>query len=168
MRRSGIASAEELREHLHYCPETGVFTRLISSRSDRIGKVAGSLNKTTGYRLISVNCRAYYGHRLAWLYMTGAWPQFEIDHEDTNRANNRWSNLRPATRSQNAANTSLRSTNTSGCKGVSFYKPYNKWRAYITVAGKHKGLGYFDSKEKAAEAYTNAANDLHGEFARLA
>lgn len=94
----------QLKELLHYNPETGVFTwaRSVGQRA-RIGRVAGS-KVPSGYIKISVSKRVYSAHRLAWLYMTGSWPENEIDHVDNNPSNNAFSNLRAATKSQNAQN----------------------------------------------------------------
>lgn len=158
-----LITSDILKTYLKYDALSGEFTRILSKRSDRIGKPAGTIN-TDGYVVISIESRPYYAHRLAWLYMTGAWPSLEIDHMDGNRSNNSWSNLRIAKHSQNATNSRMRRNNTSGAKGVSFYKPYNKWRAYITHKGKHIGLGYFNTVEEASKAYQSASIEYHGEF----
>lgn len=81
-----------------------------------------------------------------------------------NGLDNRRSNLRPATRAQNNANRRLRRDNTSGYKGVSFYK--GKWKAQIMHAGKAYVLGCYDTKEEAFKVYCEAAKRFHGEFAR--
>jgi hypothetical protein len=88
------------------------------------------------------------------------------DHEDNNPLNNRRSNLRLASIAQNTQNQSKLSTNTSGYKGVYFFKPTGKWRAQIQANWQRKTLGYFDTPEEAHEAYCKAADELHGEFAR--
>jgi hypothetical protein len=108
----------------------------------------------------------YHAHRLAWLYMTGAWPTGgEVDHIDTDRGNNVWTNLRDSTRRQNGSNVDIRSNNTSGFKGVSRCRA--KWTAHITVNYQAMHLGVFDTKEEAHAAYVEAAKRLHGEFARF-
>lgn len=89
------------------------------------------------------------------------------DHIDLNLNNNRKSNLRQATKSQNAMNKNAGKNNTSGYKGVSFVKNRNKYRAYITLNQKQYFLGYYDNAIDAARAYNKAALKLHGEFARL-
>jgi hypothetical protein len=118
-----------------------------------------------GYVLVGVDGPQYLAHRLAWLYMTGAWPDAEVDHIDGNRANNAWSNLRLASRSQNIANSGLRVTNTTGFKGV--FKARKKFNAKITVNYKSVNLGNFDTKEEASAAYKRAAQAAFGEFARV-
>ena len=91
-------TAARLRKMLHYDPETGVFTRLWT------GNVTGCPD-AKGYLRIAADGRSYRAHRLAVLYMTGAWPSEQIDHINQVRTDNRWSNLRPATNGENGANT---------------------------------------------------------------
>lgn len=89
-----------------------------------------------------------------------------VDHIDGNPLNNVRQNLRLATDTQNAWNTKMRSTNTSGYKGVYWHKARNKWCAWITCQGKRRYLGYFDDIEDAHRAYEDAARKLFGEFYR--
>lgn len=91
----------------------------------------------------------------------------EVDHENNNGLDNRRDNLRTATRAQNSHNSKKPRHNTSGYKGVSLYKPNNKWRAYINLNRKRIYLGYFDTPLEAYKAYCKAAEQYHGEFARL-
>lgn len=158
---------ERLREVLHYDPSTGVFTRLVSRGRAKIGAVAGGINGH-GYRRIMIDRKRYHAHRLAWFWMTGEWPAAEIDHWNLNRADNRWGNLRVATRSQNKANTRAYATNTSGLKGVSWDAQNSKWRAQIVINGKQISLGRRDTREEAAAEYADAAELYFGEFARAA
>ena len=87
-----------------------------------------------------------------------------IDHIDENKANNNVKNLRWATSSDNLVNQGKYKNNQSGFKGVLFYKPSNKYKAYIRINGKEKHLGYFKSAEEASRAYDAKAKELHGEF----
>lgn len=89
------------------------------------------------------------------------------DHEDRNGLNNQQENLRAATPTQNNANTGLRSTNSSGYKGVSYDRQKNYWQARIRVEKRQAFLGYFDSPIKAAKAYDAAAKRFYGKFAVL-
>jgi hypothetical protein len=82
------------------------------------------------------------------------------------RADNRWANLRMATRAQNKANTRPCAANTSGVKGVHWHKSAHKWRARIKVNGKRRHLGFFCTPESAAAAYAAAAEKYFGEFSR--
>jgi hypothetical protein len=169
-------TADQLRTLLHYDAKTGAFTwrkreqlghyaRTWNTRY--AGKVAGTPTVPRGYIQIMVNGWLYLAHRLAFLWMTGAWPAFEIDHHDGNPTNNRWNNLRPATSSQNKMNGVRRSDNTSGYRGVRLDKRRNHWVAEILAGGAKHYLGSFPTAEAAATAYAEAAARLHGKFANL-
>ena len=88
-----------------------------------------------------------------------------VDHVDGNGLNNVRSNLRIATPSENGCNDGIKRNNTSGYKGVSWYK--GKWRAAIVKNRKWKHLGLFATKEEAYAAYCAAAKILHGKFANI-
>lgn len=155
-----------LRELLSYDSETGIFTWLRNLKGGvRAGDAAGYVNVGgKGYILISVDGRMYTAHRLAWFYMTGVWPECLIDHRDQDKTNNRWANLREASREQNMANSGLMKSNTSGVKGVSFARREQKWHAYIGTGGKRKTLGYFESFDDAKAARLEAEREYHGDF----
>ena len=151
---------------LNYDRNSGIFTwKINAGRHGRYkaGTVAGSIN-TTGYCVIGVGKKQYEAHAIAWFMVTGEWPKRFIDHRDTDRTNNRFDNLRQATRSQNASNSKLRSDNKVKIKGV--YAQGGKYRAQIRKNGKLHHLGMYLTIEDAAEAYRTAATELHGEFAR--
>ena len=161
-------TAERLREVLAYDPETGAFSWKVARGPNRAGGPAGNVNKVIGYLQIRIDYVLYYGQRLAWLYMTGAWPGKDIDHRDADKTNNRFENLREATMSQNIANSGMFAHNKSGLKGVSWYKPSGKWCAKIKIMQKSYNLGYFDCPAAAHFAYIIAADKAFGEFARSA
>lgn len=91
----------------------------------------------------------------------------EVDHKDGNTTNCQRSNLRVCTRQENVKNTSKRSHNTSGYKGVSWFKPNKKWGVHIGFDKNKLFLGLFKDKIEAAKAYDEAARKYHGEFAKL-
>lgn len=93
-------------------------------------------------------------------------PDFEIDHKDRDRSNNRFLNLRGATRTQNAANVNMSVANTTGFTGVSLTKSRMKFRAEIRVNKKRIHLGYFDTAEDAFVVRLAAQAEHHGEFSR--
>ena len=132
---------------LKYNPETGVFTWLVSpNRRITVGSIAGYGYYTGNYIKIKIAGVFYQAHRLAFLYMTGDFPEKHIDHKDHNRSNNKWVNLRKVTRLQNQKNQKKRQDNTSGCCGVAWNKDSKKWHSYITVNGLNKHLGFYNSK----------------------
>lgn len=151
-----------LKELLYYHPESGDWVWLVTRGRAQMGDQAGALS--AGYTRIKIDGASYLGHRLAFLYMTGAFPEADADHRDLQRGNGVWENLRPSTRSQNRANTAP--TGKSGLKGVRAHG--NKFRAAIKGAdGKNKHLGLFLSPEDASAAFAAAAKERHGAFARL-
>ncbi len=88
------------------------------------------------------------------------------DHWDGNTLNNQKANLRICTASGNACNRVVSNRNTSGYKGVSWYKRHKKWCVRITIKGRRFHLGYFDDLVQAALAYDDGARKYHGQFAR--
>ena len=162
-------NAKRLRAVLDYDPATGVFTwrvRQGPSGHNRVpeGEPAGSV-WADGYRRIKIDYAAYPASRLAFLYMEGRWPVAQIDHINRDRSDDRWCNLREATRHQNQGNR-YNKNNALGLKGVCFEKDRGKFKAYIDMNGKTVNLGRFDTAEEAQAAYAAAAEKYFGQFAR--
>jgi len=160
---------EQLKAALHYDPETGKFRWLERKKGRQVNKEPGVVqgNGCGGfYRNITIDYSRYQAHNLAWLYMTGRWPEKEIDHRNCDGLDNRWDNLRPASPDMNIANTRLRSNNSSGFKGVHWHKKAGKWQARITIRGRTKHLGLFACPKAAHAAYLRAAKQQWGDFAR--
>lgn len=160
-------TAERLRELLDYNPDTGVFMWRPRPRSgltkDILSRPAGRPNVKTGYLEIKVDYREYLASLLAWLYVTGEWPPegLEIDHRNRERLDNRWANLRLATKTEQAWNRHQPG------KGATWIESRGKWKASIMVNRKQIFLGYFATEEEARAAYVEAVRKYHGEFARL-
>lgn len=89
----------------------------------------------------------------------------DTDHINRDRLDNRRSNLRICTRSQNIANTFVEKQNTTGYKGVSWKTANNKWVAQIRVNNVVKHLGLFVDIKEAINTYNLAAKKYFGEFA---
>lgn len=153
-----------LKELLHYDPDTGEWTRLKSVKGWKSGSKVGCI--AHGYHQITVDGCKYYAHRLAWLYVHGTWPEFQIDHKNLDKKCNAFSNLRTATNVQNIWNGPVKKGNTSGYKGVHWHKRSGKWCSQIRVAGRRFFVGLFSTAEAAHAAYCDAAKRHHGEFAR--
>lgn len=153
-----VARAKEL---LDYDPLTGDF-KWRSAQAPRmsVGSSAGSRGQ---YLRIKIDGSHYMAHRLAWLITHGSWPREQIDHVDEDKFNNRLDNLRPASDRQNKQNVSVPyRNNKSGFQGVNFHKRHQKFQAQIQVDGRKIHLGYFDTPEKAHEAYAEAKRTHHG------
>lgn len=158
-------TADELRRQLRYEPLTGLFWWLIARRGRQLNRPAGTIGTMRSGNpacQIMIDGRKYYANVLAWLWMTGDWPTDEVDHTNTDSLDNRWTNLRLATRSQQNMN---RRSKRPYLTGASFHKPSGRWQAYIKKDGKQIPLGYYASAEQAHEAYKKAAAELFGEFA---
>lgn len=154
---------EDVALRLSYDPSTGRFERVGPYK----GKGLYVRETYKGYLKIQIMGERIFAHRLAWLLHHKRWPEEMIDHVNGDRSDNRIENLRSASAHQNAANSKIYSSNTTGFKGVSERRP-GEFRARIQVNGKSLSLGTFPTPEKAHEAYEAAANQNFGEFARTA
>jgi hypothetical protein len=173
-----LPSYELLHSRLYYNSETGDLIwkdRDVSSckreqdarcwNKKYSGTIAGVDNH--GYLRLQIDGIKYFNHRIVWKMVTGKDPEFEIDHINLDRKDNRFANLRDTDSSQNARNKQTSCRNTSGFKGVDFKKNCGKWRASIRVNGVQTCLGIFDTAEEASQAYINAVEPYHGEFGRI-
>jgi hypothetical protein len=157
---------DKLLEIINYNPETGIFIWIKPRPKIRVGQIAGY--KTCKDRIeIEIYGKAYQASRLAVFFVTKKWPEYQVDHINCIRDDNRWENLRVATQSQNQANRPARKNKKVPYKGVVLKsrlpKPYV---AQICKNGKYKHLGCFSTPEEAHSAYCNAAQELHGEYWR--
>ena len=152
-----MITQKELKKFVHYDPPTGMFTWKISTNGRiKIGSVAGSL-ENNGYIRLSISGTRYLAHRLAMVYVNGGCGEY-IDHIDGDRSNNKISNLRCVTSSQNSQNARIGSRNTSGKIGVSLHRG-GKWLACICVKGEYIYLGLHEEFSKAAAVRKQAEID---------
>lgn len=147
-----------LKEKYRYSPKTGLFKRL----KGLITRPVGTIHPTTGYVVIMIDDRQYTAHRLAFLYMTGKFPK-EVDHKNRVRTDNRWSNLREVTRSENIANSKMRKDNTTGFCGVHVHR--GRYCAQARLRGVRTHIGLFDTAEEAGRAALAARKREYGAFA---
>lgn len=137
-----LKGAEHLRSLLDYDPETGEFSWKYRENAHKswntrfAGKPAGYIT-VIGYVRLCIEGKRYPAHRLSYLWMTGKEPPDLIDHINGNKADNRWLNLRSATKSENNRNAKLRQDNTSGVPGISWHNKVKKWQ--IMIGGQHLG-----------------------------
>ena len=109
------------------------------------------------------NKKTIYMHRI----IANAPEEMDVDHINGNTLDNRKSNLRLATTSENSCNSRSHRATKSGIKGVSPSMTGKTWVASIRKDGKTRYLGCFQTKEDAAAAYARASAELQGEFGRL-
>lgn len=152
---------ERLREVLRYDPATGVFTWFTPGKGRVVGATAGCVSKV-GYIVIRVDCDLYQAHRLVMFYLTGKWPEHDVDHINGVRTDNSLDNLRNATRGENLQNQrSAKPFNRSGLLGVIWSNQAEKWIARVTHKGKQHHCGTFDTPEEAHAAYVAKKRQIH-------
>jgi hypothetical protein len=139
-----------LRATLLYDQDTGKFYSLRQLGLGNAPRLVGSIGKR-GYAIVCFEGHRYTAHRLAWFYVTGQWPELDIDHINGVRHDNRFCNLRAVTRKQNRENTRV-SWSSSGFRGVSWSKSRSAWVAKVGHNGRQLILGYFADKVEAAAA----------------
>ena len=167
-----------VRQCLTYDPKTGELRwrkRPLSHFPDRVtaqkwntrwaGKIAGK-NHARGYWMLTIDYQGHLAHRVAWLLAYGEPVPHMLDHIDGNRQNNRIANLRAATQSENNWNSRLRKNNLVGVKGIRRVPRSGKFSAEIWHHGRSHVIGYFVTLEEAMAARREAAERLHGKFAR--
>ena len=155
-----MLTQEIVHELLDYDPETGkLFWKERSRRwfsSNReynrwntrySGKEAFVYLNKKGYFHGKLLGKSYKLHQVIWIYMTGKWPENEIDHINHIKNDNRWYNLRLVSHQENCKNCSRSKRNTSGHVGV--HRNKEKWRARIMYNGKYIYLGDFNSYDEA-------------------
>ena len=143
-----------------YDPESGdIKHKTYKSSQAQAGDTAGCL-KSDGYRHLQINGRLYYESRIIWMMMTGEDPgDLYVDHKDRDRRNNRWSNLRLATRPQQMWNRRMPG------KGYCFDKQRQMWAVRVLVNGKRLWGGRHPTEELACKAAQDLRAAHHGEFA---
>jgi len=145
---------ERLKEVLFYSPQFGIFVWKRFRRGGRKGSIAGSV-ASNRYWVLRIDRVDYYAHRIAFLYMLGSIPD-QVDHVNGVRADNSFSNLRPATAQLNNRNKKVPVNSSSGIMGVSWHKTTGKWRAHIKVNRKFIHLGMYSHIFEAAASRKSA------------
>ncbi len=150
VRKLPSPNLESVRRQFSYDPKSGI---LIRTR----------LNRTVTCRTVLVNGIEYRKSRICWLIETGEWPD-EVDHEDTDELNDKWSNLRKCTHQQNLCNRKVAKHNKLGIKGVSAHQ--NGFTTRARFGGKIKRQ-QFRTLDAAIDAYAKWSLELQGEFRRI-
>lgn len=147
-----------LLEVFAYDEATGQVRHKLDSRSGLKGELATYAHHQ-GYLQISIGGREYLAHRVIWMMKTGSWP-YQVDHQDHDRTNNIWSNLREVSPRENQMNMSRKRSNSSGVTGVRIL-PSGKFCAYIMIHRKQIALGTYDTIDEAVQA-RKLAEQRHG------
>jgi len=142
-----MLTQERVKELFRY-EDGNLIRRVRTSNCVNIGDVAGCVNGL-GYLRTMVDGKRYFNHRLVFLFHYGYTPENQVDHIDRNRTNNKINNLREVSNSCNVRNSKQPRNNTSGIKGVSWFKRAKKWIAYIEAGGSRKHLGRFTDLTEA-------------------
>lgn len=150
----------KLRELVDYNQYTGWLTWKIKKARSRvkIGCRAG-YRHNSGYRYVKIDGHNYLEARLIFFWMTGRWPDPEIDHENRIRDDNRWENLREATSTENKVNRPNKKL-----AGIRLSKNGTKFEAYASLKHRHLHLGSFDTLEEAISVRNDFMNTNFGEF----
>lgn len=151
-------SIQRLRELFEVRPD-GALVRLVQAGPRPKGSIAGC-KSPDGYTKVSVDNVDLQAHRVVFAITQGRWPALDIDHIDGDRSNNAPANLREVTRRVNLQNQRNASPgNSSGLLGANRVR--GKFQARITVDGRSKCVGTFDTAQAAHEAYLRAKRALH-------
>lgn len=168
---NGKVSYSELIKALTYDPQSGIFTWVHPSKyhPNLVGAKAGHPYICGGdkqYSSIQINGKKYKTSRLAYLYMTGKHPKYQIDHINGDSLDDRWVNLREVTHTQNMWNLSLRDTPSGLPMGVRKTRS-GKYEARIRKNGVLETIGFYDSQDEAHNDYITKRREYFGQFNRL-
>lgn len=162
-----------LKELVEYNPDTGAFICIKKNNVRKVGDILGTVNKH-GYLLLQIDGKTYPLQRLAFLYMLGYFPSKLVDHINRNTIDNRWCNLREATKEENNRNRKCLNRSITGVKGLS-YKPgrFPRYQAHVTIGDKHitksinlKGKVEEEVVKQLVDWLKETRESVHGEFAR--
>lgn len=141
-------TAERLRELLHYDPDTGAFTWLVSRGKAKRGDVAGWPNGR-GYLQVGIDGRAPSLHRPAFLWMTGAYPAGAVDHINGDGTDNRWANIRCVSASDNQRNLRCHREG----KPVGVQRVGGGWQSAIRLRGRTMHILWHKDITVASDAF---------------
>ena len=153
----------DILDYISYDPVSGQFTAIKDRGKIKKGDKLGT-KTTNGYLVLGFRNKTQLCHRLAFLFMTGVFPELDVDHINGDRSDNRWTNLRQATRKQNSFN---RGENKSKPlpKNIYLHKS-GRYRVKMKIEGVTMHFGYFTELDKALEKARSIQELYHKEFAK--
>lgn len=132
-------------------------------RNTKTGRILKGVPNLSGYLKVKLDKKFYLIHRLvAITFLDNPENKRLVDHINSSVVDNKLTNLRWATYSENARNSKINKNNTSGHKGVCLYN--DKWKAQITIDGIQIHIGVYKTKEEAINARILKANQAFGSF----
>ena len=158
-----IITQEYLHELFEY-RDGCLYWKIQNSNRVNIGNEAGYLDEKNSRKFVRIDGKLYLVHRIIFMMHYGYFPRL-VDHKDRNSLNNKIHNLRDASKGENAYNSKIPKTNTSGAKGVSWYKNQNKWHVRLKVNGKTMHFGYYNDIDYAVFVADAMRYKYHGKFA---
>lgn len=161
-----MLTQERLKEFLFYDNKTGCFYRHKSFKTGKQipYKLVGT-QRPDGYLSTCIDGKTYLLHRLAWLYVHNKWPDDVIDHINGNKSDNKITNLRSVTQSQNLINRDFDRKSNYKIGGVYWNKGKNAWMVRITINKKQVYMGLYDDFFEACCVRKSAVNTYYGEYA---
>lgn len=148
---------QRVKQLLTYKPDSGEF--FWKTHRSKLGKTA-TFNRGLGYLGLRIDGHQYSAHRVAFLYMLGAWPAQVVDHINGKRDDNRWINLRDVSHALNLQNRTGPVKARSGVRGVFWNAKAQRYAAKYMTEGKNNYLGLFDTVEQAEAALVAAKAGL--------
>lgn len=143
-----MITRDNLKEYINYNPETGQMIWIKKKQGVKLGRDVGFINRGGNgypYKKLNFENKIIALHRVIWFYMTGYLPDTKVQvyHIDKNSLNNKWDNLKLASRNEIGIKASISKNNKSGVTGVIWLKREKAWRSQIFINGELQYLGYY-------------------------
>jgi hypothetical protein len=160
-----MITQNRLKEVLDYNPITGIFIRKIRINKVKAGSIAGT-KTAQGYLSVSIDGRPYLLHRLVILFMTGSFPEKQVDHINGIRTDNRWMNIRNVSVQENSFNRVPNKNRELQVKNVYWIPKLKRYRVKMKINKITTHFGYYDDLELAELVAKEAQQKYHGVYAR--
>ena len=151
----------DFRKYFHADLDQGRLFWAVRKSRVTPGQEAGTI-VTGGYRRVLIDKKSYAVHKILWWFATGTWPEY-LDHINLCKSDNRLSNLRVVTHSENCLNKPLQQNNSSGYKGIHFRKSTGKWVLQMRRKGRESIRESFYSLQQAVDRKRELELDFYGQ-----